>query len=102
MIITYGMVKVNYTHPIQFLHIEKNSCLFSRCSTQVAPTFSAPIFWVLSGCYLGAIYCFSAFSTTPYKDKKPRRIALRGDFSYDSDRDKIISSIKCILVNTLF
>jgi len=27
----------------------------------------------------------------PQKNKKPRRIALRGDFSYDPDRDKIIS-----------
>jgi len=28
----------------------------------------------------------------PQKNKKPRRIALRGDFSYDPNRDEIISS----------
>ena len=34
----------------------------------------------------------------PQKNKKPRRIALRGDFSYSPSWDKIISSIKCITV----
>ena len=64
---------------------------FQRRSTRVEPTFPTPFFWVLLGCYLVATYRFSEFSTTSQKNKKPRRIALRGDFSYSPSWDKIIS-----------